>query len=211
MFFPKSTIVILAAICVRLFGASESGRCAEPLRHDLNGTVKCSQPVTNGQTWLPDTIAVTESKTEFWNFAQANTTEIVSTALSRRSKRVKDGLSKHSHKKKKHKKWLYIMFKKLKKAWPQLMKKMHGPSMFMLGMAQANFNNFIMHALMMSKMALVSVIMMIIREMVFGDKDEPVKYYNFGYDEYAPHRRIITSYTYDYKRRRKRRMLWWTK
>lgn len=108
---------------------------------------------------------------------------------------------KHEKKKKKKKKdGMHALMKKL----PEFMKKIHGPSMYLLGMAQANFNNFVMHVLMLSKMALLSVIMMIIREAVFGDKDKPVKYYNFGYD-HPPRKHILESYNYhDYKHRRKR-------
>ncbi len=124
------------------------------------------------------------------------------------NKLLKHGGGGNKKKKKKKKGGLYSIFKKMKHYMPKFMEKMHGPSMFMLGMAQANFHNFVMHALMMSKMALISVIMMIIREAVFGDKDEPVKYYNFGYDHPSPHKRIIDSYDYpsyyEYKRRRKR-------
>lgn len=111
------------------------------------------------------------------------------------SKQVKQDNVKKRKKKKKHA--LDVVFKhfwhKMRK-WMPNFKNMHGPTMFMLGMAQANFNNFVMHALMMSKMALGSVIMMIIREFVFGDKDQPVKYYNFGYEH--PH----SDYHYDYSR-----------
>lgn len=116
---------------------------------------------------------------------------------------------KHDKKKKKKKKGgLHSLIKHMKKTIPKFMKKMmpmmKGPSMFMMGMLQANLNNFVMHALMMSKMALGSVIMMIVRELVFADKDEPVKYYNFGYDV-PPRRRIITTIEHPvYKRRRRR-------
>ncbi|XKL67959.1 hypothetical protein PGB90_003450 [Kerria lacca] len=130
--------------------------------------------------------------------------------VDRRSKKFKEGDDRgHKKKKKKVKKGFYSIFGKLHKMMPDFMKKMHGPSMFMIGMAQANFNNFVMHALMMSKMALISVVLMIVREMVFGDREQPVKYYNFGYDHHPPHKRLVSSYDYheypyDYKRRRKR-------
>lgn len=111
---------------------------------------------------------------------------------------------KHEKKKKKKKKKKKDGMHALMKKLPEFLKKIHGPSMYLLGMAQANFNNFVMHVLMLSKMALLSVIMMIIREAVFGDKDKPVKYYNFGYD-HPPRKHILQSYDYhDYKHRRKR-------
>lgn len=135
---------------------------------------------------------------------EQNTTELSDLSQERASEGRHD---KKKKKKKKKKGGLHGLMKKMKHWMPKFMHKMHGPSMFMLGMAQANFNNFVMHALMMSKMALFSVIMMIIREAVFGDKDQPVKYYNFGYEHPHPPRRHIPEsydYPYDYKRRRKR-------
>lgn len=117
-------------------------------------------------------------------------------------KKTKKGAKKKKKKKKHH--GFFSLMKKMKKHLPDMVHKMHGPSMFMMGMAQANFHNFVMHALMMSKMALTTVVVMILREMVFGDKDQPVKYYNFGYDH---HRRTShPSSPYDYNRRRKRRL-----
>lgn len=143
----------------------------------------------------------------------ANATEIVAqnaTVLPRYNHDREDKKYKHGDKKKKKKKGggLYSLIKKMKhlpKFLKKMMPMMKGPSMFMMGMMQANLHNFVMHALMMSKMALSSVIMMIIREMVFGDKDQPVKYYNFGYDV-PPRRRIITTIEHpiDYKHRRRR-------
>jgi len=107
----------------------------------------------------------------------------------------------------------HLMWHHISKMLPKI-SKMQGPFMFMLGMAQANFNNFVMHALMMSKMALISVFMMIMRELVFGDNNNPVRYYNFGYKHSEPHHYRKYSYyepqvsddyqQYDYKRRRKR-------
>lgn len=71
---------------------------------------------------------------------------------------------------------------------PKMMKKMGAwqPNMFMMGMAQANLHNFVMQSLMMSKMALSSMVMMFIRDVVFGDKKNPVRYYNFGYEKPPP-------------------------
>lgn len=140
-----------------------------------------------------------------------NSTLLLLETRSRDEKKYKhdDKKKKKSKSKKpKKKKGLYHLLKKMKKEIPKFMKKMMPmmkmPSMFMLGMAQANLHNFVMHALMMSKMALSSVIMMIIRELVFGDKDEPVKYYNFGYDA-PPRRRIITTIEHPVWKKRRRR------
>ncbi|XP_065217734.1 uncharacterized protein LOC135843702 [Planococcus citri] len=137
-----------------------------------------------------------------------NTTDLAEETRSRNDKKYKHG-DKNKKKKKKKKGGLHSLLKKMKKGIPKFMKKMMPhmkmPSMFMLGMAQANLHNFVMHALMMSKMALGSVIMMIIRELVFGDKDQPVKYYNFGYDHAPPRRRIITTIEHPVWKKRRRR------